>query len=355
MSWIELIEKFQPAKEWIIHNQRTDGSIQWDKKGKVDPWDHCECLIALAIFEEWDAFDKGVNWFFNELNDDGLIFAEYKNSKASKPYYESHHAPYIALPLLQKLLIDNDADYFYKRIDGLNKIFNGLSKFINAQGYFSWAKDSSGYSDNSLITATSSIKISLDAIEIILSVLLKTKQRHIQKTKNLSDIVKKVKQDSIDHLYNEPIHFNKQFNRDGIDRSRFSMDFYYPYIADLVRKSSNSLEAFELDLKKFYVDTIGIKCVEEEPWVTFAESAECIIAIHNFYDKTKARAIFDQILKYVSSDGIFSTGYQYKIDEYWPDEKSTWTNAAVIIAAHLLYSDSGINAFKALSKFHQSN
>ena len=60
--------KLVPAKDWIIKNQNKSGSIYWDHRGKCDPWDHCECLIALAIYEEWDAFNKGIEWFFNNLN-----------------------------------------------------------------------------------------------------------------------------------------------------------------------------------------------------------------------------------------------------------------------------------------------
>ena len=43
--------KLVPAKDWIIENQNESGSIYWDHRGKCDPWDHCECLIALAIYE----------------------------------------------------------------------------------------------------------------------------------------------------------------------------------------------------------------------------------------------------------------------------------------------------------------
>jgi len=71
MSWKNSKDAFEEAKNWIIFNQSHDGRIAWDDKGKCDPWDHCECLIALAIYEEWDAFDLGVEWFFNNLNDDG--------------------------------------------------------------------------------------------------------------------------------------------------------------------------------------------------------------------------------------------------------------------------------------------
>ena len=84
-----------PAKNWIIENQNKSGSINWDHRGKCDPWDHCECLIALAIYEEWDAFNKGIEWFFKNLNADGEIAPEFINEKVTKSHFESHHSPYI--------------------------------------------------------------------------------------------------------------------------------------------------------------------------------------------------------------------------------------------------------------------
>ena len=62
-------------------------------------------LIALALFEEWDAFNLGVEWFFNNLNQDGLIYPEFKNNQHIHDHFESHHAPYIILPLMQAVLM----------------------------------------------------------------------------------------------------------------------------------------------------------------------------------------------------------------------------------------------------------
>ena len=39
------------AKNWILKNQKEDGEILWDDQGKWDFWDHCECLIALSIYD----------------------------------------------------------------------------------------------------------------------------------------------------------------------------------------------------------------------------------------------------------------------------------------------------------------
>ena len=51
-------ETFRHAKDWIIANQKSDGAICLDEKGKFDAWDHSEWLLALAIFEDWYHFDK---------------------------------------------------------------------------------------------------------------------------------------------------------------------------------------------------------------------------------------------------------------------------------------------------------
>ena len=141
-----------PAKNWIIENQNKSGSINWDHRGKCDPWDHCECLIALAIYEEWDAFNKGIEWFFKNLNADGEIAPEFINEKVTKNHFESHHSPYIFLPLYQKFLIDNDIDYLLKYKKEIQDIYNSTLTFADSDGFLFWAKDKDGFSDNPKFT-----------------------------------------------------------------------------------------------------------------------------------------------------------------------------------------------------------
>ena len=58
----ELKNHLLPAKNWITTNQKTNGAILWDESGKWDAWDHSECLIALAIYEDWEAFELGIEF-----------------------------------------------------------------------------------------------------------------------------------------------------------------------------------------------------------------------------------------------------------------------------------------------------
>ena len=57
--------------------------------------------------------------------------------------------------------------------------------------------------------------------------------------------------------------------------------------------------------------------------------------------KKEAKKIFDEVMKHRNSKGYFSTGYQFELGVYWPKEDSTWTNAAVIMAADCIHDITG--------------
>lgn len=306
------------AKDWILSNQNEKGAILWDQKGKWDYWDHCECLIALAIYQEWEAFDKGLQFCLSQLDEKGLVKSEYINEKVTKDFSEAHHTAYIFLPLLQKYLIDKDLNYLQSFRKQIHLIYAALKKFKGEDGFYFWAQDENGFSDNSLITATCSIELSRRAYNKICEILGDT---------DYLDTSVAITSQNLN---------SKKFNRDGVDRSRFSMDAYYPLLCECGNKADA-----EKVLEKFYVEGIGVKCVVEEPWVTLAESSECVIALLKIGMETEAHKIFSEILKYKNSSGYFPTGYQYNLDIFWPDENSTWTNAAIIMAADCLYDISG--------------
>ena len=350
MNWVDLHDRLLPAKNWIVQNQFLDGSIPWDEKGKCDAWDHSECLISLAIYKEWEAFDKGVDWFFSNLNSQGLIYSEFNNQQPTQLNYQSHHAPYIALPLLQRYLIDKNLDHLNKYLPQLTTIFSSLLDFMDADGMYYWSKDDDGYSDNSLITASMSIAISVQAYTSIIEILDLANEKSDYDTDLKSKSLKDLKT-LLDKSFwsNSEIQWNR-FDRDGVDRSRFSMDFFYQSLA----RVNLDKDFFKSNLKNFYEQDLGIKCVAEEPWITIAETSECIIATYLNYDKSLAIKMFEDILKFQNPDGIFPTGYQYKLDILWPNEQSTWTNAALIIAANVIYGTND-NIFTFLANKSERN
>ena len=306
------------AKNWILKNQKDNGEILWDEKGKWDFWDHCECLIALSIYEEWDAFKRGLDFCLSKVDQEGLVKSQYIDGKISQDYFEAHHAPYIFMPLLQKYFIDNDINYLLKYRSEIHQIYKGTFKFKDADGYYHWALDQNGLLDDTLVTSSCSLELSRRAYNKICKLI--QDEEFIDHDKIISE---------------NKLNSNK-FDRGGIDRSRFSMDSYYPILCQ-----SGTIEDAMETLNKFYVNGLGIKCVEEEPWVTFAESSECIMALYKIGLKKEAKKIFDEVMKHKNSKGYFSTGYQYELGVYWPEEDSTWTNAAVIMAADCIHDITG--------------
>ena len=135
----------------------SDGSIVWDDKGKCDPWDHLECLISLAIYEEHEPFHAGIEWFLQNLNDQFLIPPLFQNQQIVHDHFEFHHAPYLAVALLQYYYSTNNKKFLLDNLEVLRGITNKTLEARDKFGYFYWATDKKGLSDNSLITATSSI------------------------------------------------------------------------------------------------------------------------------------------------------------------------------------------------------
>ena len=304
--------------DWIIKNQSPDGSIAWDLNDKCDPWDHLECLIALAIFEKDENFKRGIDWFLGNLDANFLIKSEFIEGQSSREYYEHHHAIYSAVTFYQHLLMGNNDSYVKNYLKTLSNIVEAVLAARDDQGCFFWAQDKKGMCDNTLVTATASIYLSLKcSINIFDYFGLETNalKKELEATKE---------------------SFNKQnhrFNRDGIDRSRFSMDSYYPFLAGL----NENYQHLTKDIGKFYVEGLGVKCVIEEPWVTFAESSELIVALCRANNFKMAEQIFNDITKFKDNEGILPTGYQYAEKIFWPEERSSWTNAAYIIAADCLF------------------
>ena len=115
------------------------------------------------------------------------------------------------------------------------------------------------------------------------------------------------------------------------------MDWYYPILCGIY-DDKKSIKDIETKWSKFIVDDMGCKCVEEEPWVTVAESSELVVALVKIGLREEALKIFNSLHQWRDTqDGLYWTGYVYKDKKFWPVEKPTWTAGAVLLAADALY------------------
>jgi len=91
----------------------------------------------------------------------------------------------------------------------------------------------------------------------------------------------------------------------------------------------------------FIVPGLGVRCVSDEPWVTAAETCELVMSLDACGLRTQAREVFATVAPLRHSDGSYWTGWQYVNAQHFPDERSSWTSAAVILAADALTGFSG--------------
>jgi hypothetical protein len=120
-----------------------------------------------------------------------------------------------------------------------------------------------------------------------------------------------------------------------MDKSEFSMDWYYPVLGGAVRgPEADALLAERWD--EFVVPGLGVRCVSTNPWVTGAETCELVLALEALGDRVRATALFADVQHLRETDGRYWTGYVFPEGVNWPGEHSTYTAAAVILAADAL-------------------
>jgi hypothetical protein len=124
------------------------------------------------------------------------------------------------------------------------------------------------------------------------------------------------------------------------DKSRFSMDWYYPVLGGPVR-GQPARDHLDKGWDTYVVPSLGVRCVHDEPWVTAAETAELAIALEAIGDPSGALDLLEQIQLLRDPAGAYWTGWQFVNQRHYPDEKSSYTSAAIVLAADALCGATG--------------
>jgi hypothetical protein len=120
-----------------------------------------------------------------------------------------------------------------------------------------------------------------------------------------------------------------------LDKSTFSMDWYYPVLGGPVRGDAG-FELLASRWHEFVEPGYGIRCVLENRWMTGAETCELAMALDALGDRDRALDLVRSIQHTRHADASYWTGYVLPDDVFWPDEQTTYTAAAVILAVDAL-------------------
>jgi len=305
----------------IAAGQQADGSIGWPD-GHVDAWNHVECAMALSVCGLRDAARRAYSWLAAAQQPDGSWPVQVGPDGAIQEWTrESNHAAYSAVGVWHELLVTGDeefADRMWPVVRAAVEFAIGLQ---TPRGEISWRRRADGTPDaDALLTGSSSMYQSLRCA--------------IALAEHLGDPQPDWELAAVQLGHAVACH-PEAF----ADKSRFSMDWYYPVLGGAVRgAAAERLLARGWDT--FVVPSLGVRCVRDEPWVTAAETCELAMALDAVGRPDQALEFVEQIQFLRADDGSYWTGWQFENSKYYPHEQSSYTAAAIVLAADVLAAES---------------
>jgi hypothetical protein len=305
----------------IARAQEPSGAIAWPD-GHVDAWDHVECAMALSACGLREPARRAYAWLRDTQRADGSWPRSTSGGVVTDPAAESHHAAYVAVGAWHEYLVTGDENHALAMWPTVRRAVEWALGLRTARGEVVWERDASGTAGTyALLSGCSSIHQSLRCA-VALAKLADDPQPDWE-----------LAADRLAYLITaHPEAF--------ADKSRFSMDWYYPVLGGAVR-GADAARRLAAGWAKFVVPGLGVRCVSEHPWVTGAETCELVLALDACGLRTEAAAMFATAQHLRHPDGSYWTGWQYADQAHFPAERSSWTAAAVVLAADALLDLSG--------------
>jgi hypothetical protein len=306
----------------IATQQEASGAIPWFAPtggipGHVDAWNHVEAAMALSVAGMPAQARRAYEWLAANQREDGSWPAKWVLGEVTDAGGESNHAAYVATGVWHEVALTGEVAFAERMWPVVRRAIGYVIGLQTARGEVTWIRRADGVpGDHALLTGCSSIYQSLRCA-VALAELLGEPQPDWE-----------LAADQLGHVVaRHPEAF--------ADKSRFSMDWYYPVLAGPVRGPA-AYRRIREHWDTFVVAGLGCRCVSDQPWVTGAESCELVLALDAMGDSASARELFAALQHLRHEDGSYWTGWQFANRRHFPGDRSTYTAAAVILAADAL-------------------
>ena len=309
----------------IAAEQQRDGALPWFRGGRLDPWDSVEAAMALDVGGEHARARAAYRWLAGRQRPDGSWAAEYREGRETAPAVESNHAGYLAVGAWHSWLVTGDDELVGELWPAVRRGLDLVTCMQLPDGAVSWALRPDGTPDDTaLLTGSASLYQALRC-GIALAGLRGEPQPDWELAVTELGTA----------LRERPGAF--------ADRSRYSMDWYYPVLGGAVTGEA-ARDRLAAGWDRFVVPGLGARCVADRPWVTGAETCELALALAAAGQRDAALEQLAAMQHLRHDDGSYWTGLVYADDARWPEERTTWTAAAVVLAADALAGATGAAA-----------
>jgi hypothetical protein len=316
----------------IASEQQGDGAIPWFAGGRVDPWNHTEAAMALAVAGENDCARRAFRWLADRQRVDGSWVAAYAPDGSDLEHHiDTNATAYIATGLHLYRVVSADRAFVGELFDAVERALDYVVRHVDERGMLPWSiGPGEAIAPGSLVAASSSVVASLRSGAALSDEMGRPRSVWLGAASKIANAI---------------VTDESAF----LDKSAFSMDWYYPVLAGVLNRTGARQRIAER-LSRFFIAGHGVRCRSDGDWVTAAESAECAIACARAGFERLARRILACAEALRDEHGAFRTGVVYPDRSEFPDgERTTYSAAATILACDVLAKGPSARIFAPLS------
>ncbi|MEU3251736.1 prenyltransferase/squalene oxidase repeat-containing protein [Streptomyces sp. NPDC006997] len=308
----------------LLGAQRADGAIPWFRGHHLDPWDHTEAAMALDAAGEYQAAERAYEWLRRHQNPDGSWYAAYADGDADAVTdrgRETNFVAYVAVGVWHHYLATGDDAFLDRMWPTVHAAVEFVLALQQPDGRIGWRRDDDGTpAADALLTGSSSVH---HALRCALAVAEQREEPQPDWELALGTLR----------------HVIRRHPERFLDKSRYSMDWYYPVLGGALT-GAEAKDRIEEGWDRFVVPGFGVRCVVPNPWVTGGESAELALALWAVGESDRALEILQSIQHLRDpASGLYWTGLVFDDEVVWPEELTTWTAGSLLLAVAALGGD----------------
>jgi hypothetical protein len=302
----------------IAAMQLSTGMIPWFPGHHADAWNHVEAAMALDLGGRRADADRAYDWLVDAQLPDGSWHQYYLADRVEDAKFDSNQIAYVAAGTWHRWLLTDDRGFIETMWPVVESAIDFVLDLQTPRGEVRWARHPDGTPwSYALLTGSSSISHSLRC-----AIALAEELGHERPDWELSAA--------------SLVHTICQVPEAFESKARWAMDWYYPVLSGALRGPAAESRIRE-GWSKFVMDGWGVRCVNDRPWVTAAETCETVFALLAVGMDDEANQLFEWVQQLRDHDGAYFTGIVLPEEVNFPgDERSTYTAAAVVLAADAL-------------------
>ena len=315
----QVLETATAIASWQLPN----GMIPWFPGGHADPWNHVEAAMALDLAGMHAEAERAYQWLVEVQHPNGAWHQYYLADSIEQDKLDANTVAYFAAGVWHRWLVTGDRNWVESMWDVVEKAIDFVLDLQTPRGEILWARHADGTPWSfALLTGSSSICHSLRCAIAVAELLGHERPDWELSAARLAQVIR--------------AHCNGQAPDAFAPKARWAMDWYYPVLGGVLRDDEAHAR---LDARRdaFVVEGRGVRCVSDRPWVTAAETCECLMAELSIGNREHALSLFRWAQELRDTDGHYWTGIVFPDEVHFPgDERTTYTDAAVILAADAL-------------------